>query len=302
MEKYKLGHSDLEVSKFGLGGMSLSSADVAKSAKLIQQAYEIGINYFDTADLYDRGANEEIIGRALAGLRSKVVLATKVGNAWQDGQDGWTWNPSRQHILRSIEGSLRRLNTDYIDLYQLHGGMISDNFEEIIETFERLQEEGKIRYYGLSSIRPNVFLKYIHQAKPVSNMMQYSLLDTRPEEYLEEFTTSRTSVLARGGFAQGLLLDKAIRKPYLQHDVEETVRISHKVANAAAAFGVSKETIALKYVTASPVVASSIIGIRTLDHLTALRKSIDEWYKVSANEVYDYFAQIPKIQYQEHRD
>src|SRR5690606_2266600 len=115
------------------------------------------------------GANEELFGKALAAIRDKVILATKVGNAWQAGEDGWTWNPSKQHILKSVDASLRRLQTDYIDLYQLHGGTIEDNFEEIVETFERLKDAGKIREYGLSSIRPNVFLKYIQHAEPVSN-------------------------------------------------------------------------------------------------------------------------------------
>lgn len=302
MEKRRLGQSEIEVSLLGLGGMSLSATDIPASIKMIHQAHDMGITYFDTADLYDRGANEELIGEALLGFRDKIILATKVGNTWQDGKEGWTWNPSKAHILQSVEASLRRLRTDYLDLYQLHGGMMSDNFEEIIETFEHLQKEGKIRQYGLSSIRPNVFQKYIKQTRPASNMMQYSLLDTRPEEFLEEFEKAGVSVLARGSLAQGFLLGKPIENAYLQHTQPQTAALVQELTDVAATLGLRKETIALKYVTAKPIVASAIIGLRTATHLSALQQSLNEWHKVSTQDVLRYFEQIPKIQYQDHRD
>lgn len=301
MEKRNLGKSNLEVSVIGFGGMSLSSTDLLQSISLIHKAYETGINYFDTADLYDRGANEELFGKALAAFRDKVILATKVGNAWQAGEDGWTWNPSKQHILKSVDASLRRLQTDYIDLYQLHGGTIEDNFEEIVETFERLKDTGKIREYGLSSIRPNVFLKYIQHAEPVTNMMQYSVLDTRPEEFLSGFEAANVAVIARGSLAQGFLLDKTISKPYLQHTLEHTTLIQQTLKNAAKELGVRKETLALKYVAANTAVASAIVGIRTLDHLEAVQTALDEWDKISNEEVKRLFSHLPKLQYQDHR-
>lgn len=302
MEKRRLGQSEIEVSVFGIGGMSLPSAELQTSIKIIQQAYDMGLNYFDTADLYDRGANEQLFGKALVGIRHKVILASKVGNAWQDGKEGWTWNPSKAHILQSVEASLRRLQTDYLDLYQLHGGMNSDNFEEIVEAFEQLKKEGKIRQYGLSSIRPNVFKKYINKAWPASNMMQYSLLDTRPEEFLGEFEKADVSVLARGSLAQGLLLSKPIEKAYLQHTQSQATAIVEKLTKVATALGLRKETIALKYVTAKSVVASAVMGLRTAGHLSALQQSLNEWHKVSDQDVLRYFEQIPKIQYQDHRD
>ena len=104
--------------------MSLGEGD-PEAARLIHQAMERGVNFFDTADLYEKGLNEERIGRILRGKREQVVLATKVGNRWRaDG--GWDWDPRKAYILKAVEASLTRLGTDRIDLYQLHGGTIDD--------------------------------------------------------------------------------------------------------------------------------------------------------------------------------
>ena len=181
MEKRKIGCSDLWVSKMGLGCMSLGT-DVKKAAEIIESALDEGINYFDTADLYNFGVNEEIVGKTLAAKRDEVVIATKVGNRWNNGEDTWHWDASKEYIKEAVKESLRRLQTDYIDLYQLHGGTMEDRFEETVEAFDELQAEGLIRYYGISSIRPNVIRRYAEHSSAVSVMMQYSLLDRRPEE------------------------------------------------------------------------------------------------------------------------
>src|SRR5687767_15518055 len=172
-----LGSSGIQVSEIGFGCMSLPSNREKENISLIHQAVELGINYFDTADLYDKGMNESVIGKALKDIRSKIILATKVGNQWRADGSGWDWNPHKEYILACVEESLQRLNTDYIDLYQLHGGTIQDPIDETIEAFELLVQQGKIRYYGISSIRPNVIREYITKSNIASFMMQYSLLD-----------------------------------------------------------------------------------------------------------------------------
>src|SRR5437764_5019127 len=160
MEYKILGKSDLIISRIGFGAMSLKN-DEQTNIELIHRALESVINCFDTADLYDKGTNEEVLGKALKGRRDQVILATKVGNQWRPDESGWDWNPRPAYILESIEKSLQRLQTDYIDLYQLHGGTMDDPINEVIETFEKLKTEGKIRYYGISSIRPNVIREYV---------------------------------------------------------------------------------------------------------------------------------------------
>ena len=159
MKKRKLGNSELDISELSLGCMSLPT-NINEARPIVEAALDAGITYFDTADLYDKGVNEEIIGTLLKPHRENIILATKVGNRWIEGEDGWTWDPTPSHIKNAVKASLHRLQTDYIDVYQLHGGTIDDPWDEIIDTFEELKKEGLIREYGISSIRPNVFVPF----------------------------------------------------------------------------------------------------------------------------------------------
>ena len=174
----KLGSSTLNVSRIGFGCMSLPT-DEKESVAILHEAIDLGINLLDTADIYNDGLNEIIVGKAIKGRRDKVIIASKAGNVRRN-DGGLDWNPSKQHILKCADESLKRLNIDYIDLYQLHGGTIQDNIDESIEAFEILKSQGKIRFYGISSIRPNVIREYIKRSSIVSVMTQYSLLDRRP--------------------------------------------------------------------------------------------------------------------------
>src|SRR5688572_560433 len=180
MQYATIGYTDLNVSRIGFGCMSLQKE--SEAITLLQKAVSMGINYFDTADLYGKGINEQWVGTAFRSMRQQVVIASKVGNVWRPDGSGWDWNPSKQHILKSIDESLNRLQTDYIDLYQLHGGTLQDPIDETIDVFEQLVQQGKIRYYGISSIRPTVIREWASRSRMVSVMTQYSLLDRRPEE------------------------------------------------------------------------------------------------------------------------
>ena len=182
MKKRQLGNSDLFVSEIGFGCMSLPT-NPSEADKIIQTALEHGINYFDTADLYNNGENEKIVGNALKSNRKQIILATKVGNRMNETGDGWVWDPSKKWITTAVHESLKRLQTDYIDVYQLHGGTMEDDADEVIDTMESLKKEGLIRAYGISSIRPNVIDRFLTKSNAVSVMMQYSLLDRRPEEW-----------------------------------------------------------------------------------------------------------------------
>ena len=125
MNYKQLGKSDLQISEIGFGCMSLKGSR-QENERILDRATALGINYFDTADLYDKGLNEEYVGNALKQKRDEVVLANKVRNQWRPDSSDWYWNTKKEYILSCIEGSLKRLQTDYIDLYQLHGGTIDD--------------------------------------------------------------------------------------------------------------------------------------------------------------------------------
>src|SRR5699024_5881967 len=108
----------------------------------------------------------------------------------------WFWDPRKQYIEEAVHASLKRLQTDYIDLYLLHGGTIDDPIDETIEAFENLKEKGLIRAYGISSIRPNVIRSYLKHSSIDAIMMQYSILDRRPEMLLDDIHQQQVSVLA----------------------------------------------------------------------------------------------------------
>lgn len=243
--------------------MSLKGS-VSENEVLVHKALDAGINYFDTADLYDNGSNEQLIGEILKANRKDVSIATKVGNKWRSDGSGWDWKASKAYILESIESSLKRLGTDYVDLYQLHGGTLEDPIDEIIEAFEMLVQQGKIRYYGLSSIRPNIIREYAAKSNIVSVMTQYSLLDRRPEEFTLDFlNNNQIGVLVRGGMAQGLLIDK-VAKSYLDYSERE-------ILNAASAISAVSETrtksqTTLAFVLRHPAITSAVTGFRTLKH------------------------------------
>ncbi|VEF47898.1 aldo/keto reductase [Bacillus freudenreichii] len=274
MEKRKLGKSDLFITKMGLGCMSLGT-DSANAEKIIKTALDEGVNYFDTADLYDYGVNEEIVGKTLRAVRDQVIVATKVGNRRTDKKDGWDWDPSKKHIKEAVKNSLRRLRTDYIDLYQLHGGTIEDPIDETIEAFEELKSEGLIRHYGISSIRPNVIREYAARSSIVSVMMQYSLLDRRPEEVMPLLTKNEISIVSRGSVAKGLLSDKMLGvkenqwegKEYLDYSSNDIKELIESIQAKLLDDKRSLNELALQFNLAHQAVAAVVVGASTVEQV-----------------------------------
>ncbi|ALJ00519.1 aldo/keto reductase [Rufibacter tibetensis] len=298
MKYNQLGTSTLTVSEISFGCMSLPN-DESESISLLHQALGGGITLFDTADLYEKGKNEETVGKAFKGKRDQVVLATKVGNQWRPDGSGWDWNPTKAYILESVEKSLRSLQTDYIDLYQLHGGTIEDPIDETIEAFELLKEQGKIREYGMSSIRPNVIRQYVKKSNLVSVMMQYSLLDRRPEEQmLDLLHDHKIGVLARGSLAQGLLLGKT-PKTYLNHTLEEVTQTAEALKAIAGAENVLNTSV--KYVLHHPAVTTAVLGIRTASHLEQAF-AVVKAPSLSEETLLYLHKQIPAEVYEHHRN
>lgn len=298
MKYRKLGKSDLELSEVSFGCMSLEG-DPAANVRMLHRALDSGINYFDTADLYQAGENERILGKAFKGMRDRLLIGTKVGNQLRPDGSGWDWNPRKSYILAAVNKSLQRLQTDYIDLYQLHGGTIDDPIDETIEAFELLQEQGKIRYYGISSIRPNVIREYVQRSNIVSVMMQYSLLDRRPEEScLDLLEEQQIGVLSRGSLAKGLLAGKA-PEPYLGYSAEEVAAAADAVQSVAGQSRKSAE-VALGFVLDHPAIASAVVGIRTEKQLQEAIQAAKA-APLAAAEVQVLRASVPAATYDKHR-
>lgn len=302
MKKRRLGNSDLLVSEIGLGCMSLGT-DTQKASEIVQAALDEGINYFDTADLYDFGVNEEIIGENLKSVRDQVYIATKVGNRWTENKDSWSWDASGDYIKTAVKDSLRRLNTDYIDMYQLHGGMIEDNLPETIEAFEELKKEGYIRYYGISSIRPNVIKQFAEKSELDSVMMQYSLLDRRPEEWMPLLENKQISIIARGPLAKGLLSEKMLTKAnedgYLDYSYQELKDLLPQIQDLSS--GKKLNATALQYVLSNQCVASAVTGASSVQQLRENCLAANS-SPLSKDEL-DVLKQLTKAsQYTSHRD
>ena len=202
MEYRRLGHSGLEVSVVGLGCNNFGGRiDYDATKAVIDRAIDVGINFLDTADSYGgRGKSEELMGRALKGRRHEVVLATKFASPMGEGP--MTAGTSRKYIFQAVEDSLRRLETDYIDLYQVHRPDAKTPIEETMRALDDLVSSGKVRYLGNSNFAgwqiasAHYVAQANHQAPFISAQNEYSLLNRRIESEV---------VPAAEAFGQGLL-------------------------------------------------------------------------------------------------
>jgi aryl-alcohol dehydrogenase-like predicted oxidoreductase len=189
MEYRRLGNSGLKVSRAGLGCNNFGwRCDEEQSAAVVHKALDLGVNFFDTSNSYGRGLSEEYLGRALAGRRSEAVIATKVGS--RVGEGPLESGASRRHIMQQVEGSLRRLATDYIDLYQIHFPDESTPTEETMRALDDLVRQGKARYVGCSNyaawqVVESQWVAKTHDLTPfVSAQNRYSLMERRIEREL----------------------------------------------------------------------------------------------------------------------
>lgn len=291
MEKTRLGRTGLTVSRICLGTMTYGAPqwrdwvlDEAASRPFISRALEAGINFFDTADIYSNGASEEVVGRALkdfGGGRENYVLATKVFFP-VDGRHGGL---SRKHILHAIDDSLRRLGTDYVDLYQIHR---FDNDTPIAETVEALHDvvkSGKARYIGASSMHAWQFAKYLSTARAmgmtgfVSMQNFYNLVYREEEREMlplcrdEGVGVIPWSPLARGflGRSAAHALDKQSTRARSDNILDmqfgdADVEILRRVEETAKKRGLSNAQIAIAWTLAKGVTAP-IVGASKMTHL-----------------------------------
>ncbi|MEX3772961.1 aldo/keto reductase [Pseudomonas sp. MYb118] len=194
MQKRTLGNSSLEVSALGLGCMGLShgygpATDTQQSVSLIRHAFDLGVTFFDTAEVYGPYLNEEVVGQALAPVRDQVVIATKFGFTFGADNKQQILNSRPEHIRVAVEGSLRRLKTDYIDLLYQHRVDPNVPIEDVAGAVKALIDEGKVKHFGLSEAGAQT-IRRAHAVQPVTALQsEYSLWWREPE--LEIFPTLR---------------------------------------------------------------------------------------------------------------
>jgi len=291
MTYVKLGSTGLDVSRICLGCMSYGdpgrgnhawSLDEEASRPFIRRAVEAGINFFDTANVYSAGSSEEIVGRALADFarRDEIVLATKVHGRMSPGPNGG--GLSRKAILAEIDNSLRRLGTDYVDLYQIHRWDPSTPIEETMEALHDVVKSGKARYIGASSMYAWQFSKAQYLAERhgwtrFSTMQNhYNLLYREEEREMLPLCADQGvgvipwSPLARGRLTRDWEATSARSETdafgsTLYRDSDRTV--VEAVAEVAGARGVSRAQVALAWLLHNPVVTSPIVGATKPQHL-----------------------------------
>lgn len=249
-----------------LGCMSLPLHDPALARRILLRAVNLGIRLFDTADLYDKGHNESLVGQTLRPHRQHLLIATKVGNQWRADGSGWDWNPRKEYILRAADDSLRRLRTDHIDLYQLHGGTLNDPVDETIDAFETLRTAGKIHHWGISSIRPNVVRTYVAKADIRTLMCQYGAADRRPEEdILPTLASKNIRLLARGVLAKGMLCGKP-PEPFLGH-TEAVIRKAASVIATCASETRTPAQTAIRFALQQYPLTTAVVGASRIEQL-----------------------------------
>lgn len=286
MQYHQLGNSDLKVSTIGLGCMGMSAFygeyDEAKSIKTIQQALAEGINFLDTADMYGPLTNELLISKAIAGKRQQVILATKFGIVY-DNSDTNTRviNGRPDYVIKSCEGSLKRLNTDVIDLYYLHRIDPTVPIEETVGAMAELVKQGKVRYLGLSEVLPET-LQRAHKVHPITALqMEYSLWSREAEgNLLATCTSLGISFVAYSPLGRGFL-SGAIKSPddFAEDDYRRTnprfmgdnfyknIELVKKLEDFAKIKGCSTAQLALAWLLASPYKITPIPGVRRLVNL-----------------------------------
>lgn len=293
--------SGIEISELGLGCMSLGT-DYKKAQPIIESAIDNGITYFDTADIYDQGVNEEIVGKALKKYQNRddIVIGTKVGNRLTD--DGhMTWDPSKKHIKESVKGSLKRLGLNHLDLYQLHGGTIDDPLDETISAFDELKQEGYIRAYGISSIRPNVIDYYLKNSQIETLMSQFNLIDNRPESLINDVHDKQVKILARGPVFKGLLTSKSVDVidekfengvlDYTQDELGSTIASIKELESNLTA-------LSFKYLTSHDATGSIIVGASNVEQL---EENVRNYYKeISLDQIKSARNRVKDIEYTQH--
>jgi aryl-alcohol dehydrogenase-like predicted oxidoreductase len=294
--KYKyLGKSGVRVSELTLGGMMFGGAtDAATSGRIIDSARDAGINFIDTADMYNGGESERVIGRAIAAHRDHWVLATKVGNPMGSGPN--QTGMSRKWILQAVDASLKRLGTDHIDLLYIHKADFAAPLSEMVHAFADLIRAGKITYFGVSNFKAWRLAETVSLAAgagiqgPVATQPLYNLVNREAEvEHLPAANNFGLGAVCYSPLARGILTGKyrpdgvpgaetrAGRGDVRMMEAEwrpESLLVAEKLQKYAADKGARPAHIAQQWVMRNALVTSTIVGPRTIeqwqDYLDAL--------------------------------
>ncbi|MEN2767455.1 aldo/keto reductase [Ornithinibacillus xuwenensis] len=296
MQKLKLGKSDLSVSNISLGCMRMGDLTRVDAVTVVNKALELGIDFFDHADIYASGKSEEMFAEAVQmspSIREKIVLQTKTGI-----RKGF-FDFSKQHIVSSVENSLKRLNTDYIDVLLLHRPDTLVEPEEVADAFSTLKESGKVRHFGVSNHNPmqiELLKKYVEQDLIV-NQLQFSIMHTgmidtgllvnmkqdngvnRDGSVLDYSRLHDMTIQAwspfQYGFFEGVFVDN-----------DKFRELNKELQNLAEKYSITKSAVAIAWILRHPAKIQPVVGTMNPDRLTDIVKASEvvltreEWYQI----------------------
>ena len=299
------GQSELEITRVGIGTAPIGSTpnwsiywgpqSESEAIRTIDVALDLGVNWIDTAPFYGWGRAEQIVGKALRGKREKVYIFTKCGTL-PDGQGGWREDLTPASIRREVEASLRRLQTEYIDLYQFHDPDPHTPIEESWATMQTLIQEGKVRYGGLSNHTIDLMQRAMTVAPITSNQHQYHLLNRAIEQDVLPFSQQHgIGVLAWSPLSSGFLTDSfdlerldpqdfRRRHPYAQEPTLTKLKQVRGMLQAIAQDHHKKLVdLAIAWVLRLPALTGAIIGIRSEQEAMEMAGGVD--WKFTDQEV-----------------
>ena len=289
MEYRKLGKTEISVSVIGFGAWQIGGAPFwnsegeKASREAIDAALEAGINLFDTAPVYGFGRSETILGEALKNVRDKVIIATKCGLRWKSEDLKTLYNDLKPASVREeVEASLRRLNTDMIDIYQIHWPSKDDAIEATMEELAKLKDEGKIKAIGVSNFSTSLLKEALNVTDVDSIQPRYNLLEPEADEDLLPFCLKENiGVLAYSPLSSGLLTGKyksagnfndwrdgAKFGIFRKEAIDEGMRKVNLLIDKADTDGVKLSQVAIEWVLENRAVTSALVGVKKPSHIT----------------------------------
>lgn len=294
MQRMNLGKSDLSVPQIGLGCMRMSDLSTKEARAMIDKSLDLGIDFFDHADIYGKGEAEKVFANAIEpSLREKMILQSKCGI-----REGF-FDFSKEHIISSVEGSLKRLNTEYLDVLLLHRPDALMEPEEVAEAFSQLEKDGKVRHFGVSNQNPmqmELLKKHVDQ-ELIVNQVQLSLMQTvmldhgfnvnmeneaavnRDGEIIEYCRLNDISLQAWSPFQHGMIEGAFIGN-------KDFPEINEKLQAVASRYGVTDSAIAIAWILRHPAGIQPIVGTMNKQRLEDISEAVnvkltrEEWYEL----------------------
>ncbi len=311
MEYRVLGDSGLKVSVIGFGAWGIGGAPFwsneghTRSMRAIMKSYDLGINFFDTAPVYGFGHSEELIGKTLKPVRDKVIYATKCGLRWEKKSLGAiTKNATRKSVLEEIDQSLKRLDTDYIDLYQVHWPDVETSQDETMETLLEIQRQGKIKAIGVSNYSTEQMKDIMKSGKIVSLQPEYSLLNRSIEKDIVPYCKeNQIGIIAYSPLASGLLTGKydkdakfedwrgkgiigCFSGPQFEKNMEKVARLKA----IGESMGKTCAQMAINWIVSQPHLTTALLGVKNEkqmeENTEALGWQLDSKHKEEIDHIF----------------